>query len=102
MLKHPVVNIGELRRILNELLEHVEAVNGPELRLEQDYYWELGSEVIYDLTTPVSKVDEVGSLGHNWEFLLNLRQSDIGQDGHALMLTYAAPPLRYIGEKVGV
>lgn len=101
MVKHPVVNIGELRRIVNDLLDHVESVNGPELRLDQDYYWDLDSKVMYDVTKKVSDVDLVGSLGDSWEFLLNLRRDNIKQDGPSLMLIHAAPLLRYIGEKIG-
>lgn len=101
MVKHPVVNISELRRIVNDLLDHAESVNGPELRLDQDYYWDLESEVMYDVTTRVSGVHLVGSLGDSWEFLLNMRNDDIKQDGPSLMLIHAAPLLRYIGEKVG-
>jgi hypothetical protein len=101
MLKNPVVNISVLRRIVNELLEHVETMNGPELELDQDYYWDIGSDVIYDFTTTVSKVDLVGSLGDSWEFLANMRETNIRRDGPSLMLTHVAPLLRYIGEKVG-
>lgn len=101
MVKNPVVNIGELRRIVNDLLDHVESVNGPELRLDQDYYWDLNSEAMYDVTKKVSNVDLVGSLGDSWEFLLNMQRDDIKQDGPSLMLIHAAPLLRYIGEKVG-
>ncbi|SFR94379.1 hypothetical protein SAMN05216570_0977 [Dyella sp. OK004] len=101
MVKYPVVNIGDLRRIVNDLLDHVESVNGPELRLDQDYYWDLGSEVMYDVTKQVANVDLVGSLGDSWEFLLNMQRDDIKQNGPSLMLIHAAPLLRYIGEKVG-
>jgi len=101
MIKNPVLNIGELRRIINELLEHVEDVNGPNLRLEQDYYWCIDREVIYDFTTPVSQVTLVGSLGDSWEFLSNMRDSNIKEQGPSLMLTHVAPLLRYIGEEVG-
>jgi hypothetical protein len=101
MIKYPVVNISELRRIVNDLLDHVESVSGPELRLDQDYYWDLDSEAMYDVSKNVSSVDLVGSLGDSWEFLLNMRRGDIKKDGPSLMLVHAAPLLRYIGEKVG-
>lgn len=103
MVKYPVVNISELRSIVNELLDHVELVNGPELRLDEDYYWDLDSAVMYDVTKRVSHVEQVGSLGDSWEFLLNMRarQDDITLYGPSLMLIHAAPLLRYIGEKVG-
>lgn len=103
MIKYPVVDIGELRRIVNDLLDHVEAINGPELRLDQDYYWDVDSDLLYDMTKDVPKADLVGSLGDSWEFLLNLRkqEGDIKIEGPSLMLIHAAPLLRYIGEKVG-
>jgi hypothetical protein len=101
MVKYPVVNIAELRCIVSDLLDHVESVHGPELRLDQDYFWDLGSEAMYDVTRKVSSVDLIGSLGDSWEFLLNMRRDDLKQDGPSLMLVHAAPLLRYIGEKVG-
>jgi hypothetical protein len=103
MIKYPVVNIGELRRIVSDLLDHVEAINGPDLRLDQDYYWDVDSDPLYDMTKEMPKADRVGSLGDSWEFLLNLRkqEGDIKGAGPSLMLIHAAPLLRYIGEKVG-
>lgn len=103
MIKYPVINIGELRRIVNDLLDHVEAINGPELRLDQDYYWDVDSGLLYDMARDAPKTELVGSLGDSWEFLLNLRkqESDIKAEGPSLMLIHAAPLLRYIGEKAG-
>jgi len=102
MVKHPTVNISELRSIVNGLLEHVEKVQGPEFRLENDYFWELSSDAIYNMQKEITKVDEVGSLGDSWEFLFNMRGENIKEQGPALMLTHVAPLLRYIGEKVAV
>jgi len=102
MLKYPTVNISELRRIVNGLLEHVEKVHGREFSLEDDYYWDLSSKAMYDIQKEIMKVDEVGSLGDSWEFLFNMRDENIKEQGPALMLTHVAPLLRYIGEKVAV
>ena len=101
MVKHSVVNVAELRRIVNELLEHVESVNGPEFQLDQDCYWDLDSKDMFDMKNEVTSVDLVGSLGDSWEFLLNMRDRDIRQDGPSLMLVHVAPLLRYMGEKIG-
>jgi hypothetical protein len=101
MLRYPNVQLAELRRIINDLLEHVEQINGPEVVLEQDYYWDLNSEAAYSVTSEAPTSAGLGSLGDDWEFLLNLRGGDIKQDGPSLMLVHAAPLLRYIGEKVG-
>lgn len=101
MLKYPVIHLGELRRIVNELLEHAERVHGPELTLDRDYYWTLPSDAAYDLSKPSPLAEEVGSLGDSWEFLRNLSEGDIKQEGPSLMLIHAGPLLHYIGEKVG-
>ena len=101
MVKYPVVSIAELRRIVDGLLAHVEKVHGPEFRLEDDYYWELNSDVMYDMKKDIEKVDEVGSLGDDWEFLFNMRDQNIEEVGPSLMLVHVAPLLRHIGEKVG-
>ncbi len=101
MLRYPTIHLAELRRIINDLLEHAEQVNGPEFVLEQDYYWDLDNEAVYGFSSEAPKPEGVGSLGDDWEFLLNLRGSDIKEDGPSLMLIHAAPLLRYIGEKLG-
>ncbi|MGO4703253.1 hypothetical protein [Dyella sp. 2RAB6] len=100
MLKHPVIQLGDLRRVINGLLEHAERVHGPELALDRDYFWQIGSEAVYDVQTPITEVREVGSLGDSWEFLLSLLDSDIKEDGPSLMLMHAAPLLRYIAETI--
>jgi hypothetical protein len=76
MLKQPIVNISELRRIVDALLTHVEKVHGPEFRLENDYYWDLDSDVMYDMGKTINKVEETGSLGDDWEFLLNYERRE--------------------------
>jgi hypothetical protein len=101
MLKHPIVNIPELRRIVDGLLAHVEKVHGPEFQLEDNYYWDLDGHVMYDIKNKIESVDEIGSLGGDWEFLLNMKENNIKEDGPSLMLVHAAPLLRYIGEKIG-
>ncbi len=100
MLKQPIVNIPELRRIVDGLLAHVEKVHGPEFRLEDDYYWDLNKDEMFDMDKKIEP-NEAGSLGDDWEFLLNMKGNDIEEDGPSLMLVHAAPLLRYIGEKVG-
>ncbi len=100
MLKQPIVNIPELRRIVDGLLAHVEKVHGPEFCLEDDYYWDLNKDEMFDMDKKIEP-NEAGSLGDDWEFLLNMKGNDIEEDGPSLMLVHAAPLLRYIGEKVG-
>ncbi len=52
------MKIAGLRRVVDRLLVHVERVHGPELRLDEDYYWERG-EGIYDLTKDISALNEI-------------------------------------------
>jgi len=54
-----------------------------------------------DVLNPVTEVNEVGSLGDSWEFLLGMLDTDIKEDGPSSMLMHAAPLLRYMGEKIG-
>ena len=101
MLKNPTIRIADLRQIVDDLLAHVEKVHGPEVPIDKDYYWSLGNDVLYDTQRSVGNIDEIGSLGDDWEFLLNMKGTDIRNEGPSLMLAHAAPLLRYIGETVG-
>ena len=93
------INIPELRRIVHELLLHVERVAGENVEIESDAYWDLPSPEIWDVSKDITKVDEVGSLGDDVQFLQSM--DEIVTQGPSLNLIHAAPLLRYIGEKVG-
>src|SRR5262245_17785824 len=99
MNRPTTINIPELRRIINELLLHVERVAGPNLPIDPDFYWDLSSPEKWDVSKDIEKVRDVGSLGDDLEFLQSM--TEIVQDGPSLNLIHAAPLLRYIGEKVG-
>jgi hypothetical protein len=93
------IDIPELRRIVNELLLHVERVAGQSVAIDSDFYWDLPSPEVWDVSKGIPKVDEVGSLGDDLEFLRSM--SEIVEDGPSLNLIHAAPLLKYLGEKVG-
>jgi hypothetical protein len=99
MIKYPTINISELRRIVDALLVNAEKQLGPEVHLDQDYYWDASGPNIYDMSQPVTAVEEVGSLGDSWEFLFNMRGRDIAPEGPRLMLLHVAPLLRYLADK---
>lgn len=99
MKKETTINIPELRKIINALLVHAEKVNGPELSLNQDYYWDLPSPEIYDVKKEIKKIELIGSLCDDLEFLKKME--NIEEDGPSLNMIHAAPLLRYIAEKVG-
>ena len=94
------INVPELRRILNELLVHVERVAGPNVEIDSDFYWDLPNPEMWDVAKDIGRVDLVGSLGDDLYFLQSMEA--IVEDGPSLELIHAAALLRYIGEKVGV
>ncbi len=99
MIRPTTINVPELRRILNDLLIHVESVAGPTVTLDSDFYWDLPTPEMWDVSKDIAKVDLVGSLGDDLHFLQSMET--IVEDGPSLNLIHAAPLLRYIGEKVG-
>jgi hypothetical protein len=93
------INIPELRRIVNELLLHAERLAGQSVAIDSDFYWDLPSPEMWDVSKDIPKVDQVGSLGDDLGFLRSM--SEIEEHGPSLNLIHAAPLLRYLGEKVG-
>ena len=93
------INIPELRQILNDLLLHVERVAGTNVPIESDFYWDLASPAVWDVSQDVKIVNEIGRLTDDLQFLRGMKE--IVEHGPSLNLIHAAPLLRYIGEKVG-
>jgi hypothetical protein len=94
-----MINIPELRRIIDELLTHVERVAGPDIAIDADFYWELPSPEMWDTSQQIERVDSVGRLTDDLHFLRLM--DDTVESGPSLNLIHAAPLLRYSGEKVG-
>jgi hypothetical protein len=95
----PKISIAELRSIVNDLLLHVERVAGPEVTIDSDFYWDLPSPELWDVSKNIPKVDEIGRLTDDLHFLRVMK--DTVEYGPSVNLIHAAPLLRYIGEKVG-
>ena len=95
-----MINIPELRRIINDLLSRAEDMHGPNLSIEDDHYWDLPSPEMWDISNRMSTVDHVGSLADDLHFLRAM--SNPRGEGPTLNLIHAAPLIRYIGEKVAV
>ena len=98
-MRPKTINIPELRRILDELLTHVQHVAGPNVPIDSDCYWELPSPELWNVSKEIDKVDQIGSLGDDLYFLQSMTK--IVEDGPSLNLIHAASVLRYLGEKVG-
>ena len=95
-----MINIPELRAIINDLLTRIEREAGPNVPIDTDYYWDLPSPEMWDMSSQISKVDEVGRLVDDLHFLRAMPNPL--EEGPALNLIHAAPLLRYLGEKVAV
>ena len=98
-MRPKTINIPELRRILDELLTHVQRVAGPNVPIDCDCYWDLPSPALWDVSKGIDKVDQIGSLCDDLCFLQSMTKTV--EEGPSLNLIHAASVLRYIGEKVG-
>jgi len=67
-MRPKTINIPELRRILDELLTHVQHVAGPNVPIDSDCYWDLPSPELWDVSKGIDKVDQIGSLGDDLSF----------------------------------
>ena len=69
------INIKELQDIITQLTTIFAKKNGNDIKIENDYYWNLSSEEIYDLTK--EPIDfSLGQLTDDWETLKRATQSD--------------------------
>ena len=53
-----------------------------------DYFWDINRDAALDILTPITGVNEIGSLGDSWEFLLGMIDTDIKEDGPSSMLIH--------------
>jgi hypothetical protein len=91
------IQIEELRRAVNILLDHLRDGGIREVELGHDYYWECDAEHLYNVTKNPTDFS-IGSLFDDWESVQKLTQ---GQDeAVVLLLLKVAPLLRYLGDAV--
>lgn len=93
------IDLGELKTIINRLLDHAIDKRGvTSVRLEKNYYWNISEESRYDMAIKVPDFD-VGSLVDDWGFVSHLLDKE--SDPIVYQLTEVAPILRYVGESLG-
>lgn len=92
------INIPELRKITNILLDHIQEMGGDSVDLPVDYYWHIPDEQIYNPnedTDPSSFT--IGQLTDDWQKLRKfLDREEYGPIGYGLVWLSAV--LRAIGE----
>ena len=93
------IDIDKLRLITDQIFDHISRdLKINKVSLEQDYYWNVPSEFLFDMDSAPKELD-IGQLYDDWEFLL--KTLDDEEQAISLMFVHLAPLLRYIGEKVG-
>jgi hypothetical protein len=95
-----MINIPELRAIVNDLLTRIEREVGPNVPIDTDFYWDLPSPEMWNMSAKITEVNEVGRLTDDLHFLRAMESAL--EQGPILNLIHAAPLLRYLGEKVAV
>jgi hypothetical protein len=96
----PAIPIGELRAVVNLILDHIiHDLKIENVQLDEDYYWGMGKEDLYAILNEKPDLT-IGSLADDWDFLSKM-DKDRRHEAVSLMLIHVAPLLRYVGEKVG-
>ncbi len=93
------IDIEKLRLITNQIFDHISCdLKISKVPLEQDYYWNIPSDSLFDVDSTPSELD-IGQLFDDLEFLLKTLDNE--EQAVSLMFVHLAPLLRYVGEKVG-
>ena len=88
------VSIEELRQVCQALLDHVAAIEGTEIQLDQDFFWAIPPSELYNVYSPPQALT-VGQLSESWANLQALVQDD--ESVNAYSLVWLADILRAIG-----
>jgi hypothetical protein len=91
------VSIRELREVSTALFDHVESLGVTEVEVDDDYYWSIPKEELYDPARD-SVSPSLGQLTDDWNELQMIRRRE--RPPVALALTWLASVLRAIGERV--
>lgn len=91
------ITIAELRRVTEKHLRHLEERGVTAVDLEQDFYWSIPSEQLYNTDEEPSGL-EVGQLVDDVEELRRVDRGEKEPIGYGLVWLSAV--LRAVGEKV--
>lgn len=93
----PAVEIADLRRIVNRLLDHIEANGRSSIPLYDTFYWDVPEEERYGSDDPPTDLD-VRSLHDDWDCIRFL--IDDGEEPITDQLSEASTLLRYIADRL--
>ena len=91
------ISVAVLREAMNKLLEHAEKACGGEIELEEELYWFIQREDVYDPTKDPTDIS-LGCLDDDWgnlEEVAEGKKDAIGYD-----LVWSASILRALGERI--
>ena len=89
------VKLSDLRIIFNKILDHLEKNGVTSIELEEDYYWEIPKNQVYNMHKDPKKLS-IGQLYEDMEFLNNILKGRDEPIGYGLV--WISSILRYIGE----
>ena len=91
-----IVKLDELKQALDVVFEHLRAENVTAVEVDEDFYWNIPAEVVYDPLTQPEAMD-VGQLTEDWVRIQAIADGTSPPIGFALV--WSAAVLRRIGEK---
>ena len=92
------VLVSELRQVTNVLFDHLETSGQHEFDIDDDYYWTVSAEQLYNPTKDPTNFG-LEQLTDNWQWLSRIRTGEA--EPIAYHLVWLGAFLRWIGEKVG-
>ena len=90
------ITTSELEKIINTICEHLVSIGIKEIEIDQDYYWDIDKEVLYDPSQKPNTL-ELGQLSYDVEILKNVLNGKHAPIGWHFVPLSAV--LRYAGEK---
>lgn len=97
-MKNPKISLRQLLIAIQRNLEYLIEEQGIEsVQLNEDFYWAINDERIYDISEVPSRADmQIGSLCDEWEFIETfLKANEIPAK---YQLTEISAILRYVGQ----
>lgn len=90
------VSTDELRQAMEVLLRHLEETGQKEFQIDEDFYWSVPKEALYDQYEPPGELS-IGQLTSDWDEVKEILERRKEPIGYALV--WLSSVLRAIGEK---
>ncbi len=90
------IELDELTRALELILQHVKASQTGPVEIAEDYYWEIDQAQLYDPTNDPSSFS-IGQLSDDWTRIEQLLKGEAQPIGYALV--WLGNILRAVGQK---